>query len=110
MKRIVFALPVTWLLACSTPPDTAPVPPVFRVQQVPPPDFERDLPLEQPPLNPEGRVCQLGKSCLALDPRPFEACLVSAAKRCVDKATEPLLIEDGAVQADPTPYPRAVSR
>jgi hypothetical protein len=40
------------------------------------------------------RACQLGTSCFTLDPRPFELCLVAAGKRCVDKATEPLLVTE----------------
>jgi len=72
------------LLACSTP---QPQEEMARVE-VPPPDIQRDLPLEQPP-QALGRVCKLGTSCLDLDPRPFELCLVSA-KHCVDKALEPI--------------------
>jgi hypothetical protein len=70
------------LLSCSTP---QPQEEMARVE-VPPPEIQRDLPLEQPP---QGRVCKLGTSCLDLDPRPFEICLVSA-KHCVDKALEPI--------------------
>jgi hypothetical protein len=88
--RFVYALPIAFVLGCSTPsaPPSAVPPPVFFVQQVPPPEFERDLPLEMP----QGHFCQLGKSCMELDPRPFETCLVGSAKRCADKITEPLLV------------------
>jgi len=99
--RFVHALPIAFLLGCSTPstpPNTVP-PPIFVVQQVPPPDFERDLPLEMP----QGHFCHLGKSCMELDPRPFEACLVSGAKRCADKVTEPLLAEGESVEVYPPP-------
>jgi hypothetical protein len=37
------------------------------------------------------QVCKLGTSCLAMDPRPFEPCLLST-KHCSDKAAEPLLV------------------
>jgi hypothetical protein len=51
----------------------------------------RELPLGAPtpghPDMPLARVCKLGASCMELDPRPFEACLVGT-KHCVDKAAE----------------------
>jgi hypothetical protein len=56
------------------------------------------LPLEPgaPELPDElkGRVCQLGTSCMALDSRPFEMCLLGTGKRCSDKIREPLLVEN----------------
>jgi len=96
------------LLGCSNPPTTPasaqttssahlyvlPVP--FKaLPPAPPPDFSMDLPLEPAPHRDEikGQFCQLGKSCLALDPRPFEACLLGA-RHCTDKAVEPLLVEE----------------
>jgi hypothetical protein len=88
------------LLGCSTP-EAAPVdtvpPAVVVIKQY-------DLPLERPePWSiPLGKVCKLGTSCLALDPRPFEPCLVST-KDCLDKAAEP--IEVGQPQS---PAPPAV--
>lgn len=93
-RRFAFALPLVVLLGCSTPP-SAPAPAAFWVQQVPPPDFQRDLPLEPPREyrgDVRGHFCLLGTSCVELDPRPFEACLVSGAKLCLDKAREPLLV------------------
>jgi hypothetical protein len=89
MRRFVHALPLALLLGCSTAPPPAP-PSIFVVQQVPPPEFQRDLPLEQP----RSHFCQLGTSCMQLDPRPFEACLLGGTKRCADKVTEPLLVDD----------------
>src|SRR5262245_41628356 len=44
------------------------------------------------PPYPEFKACKLGQSCMALDERPFENCLVST-KRCADKIKEPLLVE-----------------
>jgi hypothetical protein len=41
-----------------------------------------------------GKVCQLGTSCLELDPRPFEMCLLAITQRCGDKITESLLAEN----------------
>jgi hypothetical protein len=96
MRRFVHALPLALLLGCSTAPHPAPSP-ILVVQQVPPPEFQRDLPLEQP----RGHFCQLGTSCMELDPRPFEACLVGGTTRCADKVTEPLLVEEPSTeQAD----------
>jgi len=87
MNRLIVTLPLTALLGCSSPPSAPP--PVLVAQTIPPPEFQRDLPLEPP----ESHFCQLGKSCMTLDPRPFEACLVGT-KRCIDKAAEPLLVSE----------------
>jgi hypothetical protein len=88
MKRIVVALPFAWLLGCSTPAQSPRITPILEVQRTPPPDFQRELPLE----SPQGHLCQLGQSCMTLDPRPFEACLVGT-KRCLDKVIEPVLVD-----------------
>jgi len=37
-------------------------------------------------------ACQLGTSCLALDPRPFEPCLVGSNK-CADKLEPPIQVK-----------------
>ena len=37
-------------------------------------------------------ACQLGTSCLALDPRPFEVCLVGSNK-CADKLEPPIQVK-----------------
>ena len=37
-------------------------------------------------------ACQLGTSCLALDPRPFELCLVGSNK-CADKLEPPIQVK-----------------
>lgn len=78
--RMTAVLAMAFLLpGCSTP---APEP----VAQVPPPAFSRELPLEEP-AKPVFRACQLGKSCMAMDARPFEMCLVGGKQtRCIDKA------------------------
>ena len=78
---------VVLLSGCST---SAPPP------QVAAPEVSFDLPLEiRPDGNLQkpflGRVCQLGTSCLELDPRPFEMCLLAANKPCGEKVTESLL-------------------
>lgn len=90
------------LLSCSTPAPQV-------IESVPPPEVDIPLPLEphanrmpnQPPL-PEsdivGKVCQLGTSCLTMDPRPFEVCLLGTQKRCTDKVREPLLVENPGVE------------
>jgi hypothetical protein len=82
--RIVIAIAaLTSLLGCSTP-ETAqtthsatPLPPLS--------DLEPGNELIPP------QICKLGTSCLAMDPRPFEPCLLST-KHCSDKAVEPLLV------------------
>lgn len=82
------------LLGCSTP---APE----QVVDIPPPEVQIDLPLERSPPSEMvvGRACQLGTSCLDLDPRPFEACLVGT-KHCVDKALEPVTVQTPRVPHD----------
>jgi hypothetical protein len=94
-RRFGFALPLVLLVGCSTPPD-APEPPESWVQQVPPPEFSRDLPLEPRRGHDDhgATFCHLGTSCMTMDPRPFEPCLVEGTRRCVDKATEPLLVTE----------------
>ena len=80
----LLAMASVCLLGCSTSPP-APVP------IVEPLTFE--LPLEPVPQQDPlaGRVCQLGTSCLELDPRPFEMCLLATDKHCGEKITESVL-------------------
>ena len=82
-------LPVAmFMLGCSTSqPPVAPAPEVI-ISAAP---VQAPVPETTPQM---AKACQLGTSCLTLDPRPFELCLVSAGKRCVDKATEPLLVTE----------------
>jgi len=83
--KIAIALALISLLGCST----------SQRVQTPPPEISRPLRLDSVPIAPPvviaGRICKLGTSCLAMDPRPFEPCLLST-KHCSDKATEPLLV------------------
>jgi hypothetical protein len=51
---------------------------------------------QQPPHLERFKACQLGTTCMALDPRPFELCLVGT-KHCSEKVTEPLLVVDELV-------------
>ena len=105
-KLPVSLLAITSLLglgSCSTPSPQV-------VESVPPPDFQMPLPLEpftqrdpdEPPPESNiagGKLCQLGTSCLAMDPRPFEVCLLGTQKRCSDKAREPLLVDNPDVES-----------
>ncbi|HEU5137892.1 MAG TPA: hypothetical protein VFU13_22305 [Steroidobacteraceae bacterium] len=75
------------LLGCSTsktaPTVQAPHPALeWRNSQLIPP-----LPAMEPP----GQFCLLGTTCLAMDPRPFELCLLSS-RDCLDKAAEPMQV------------------
>jgi hypothetical protein len=78
------------ILGCTTQPEPPAVQPSLlqgAITQSSPPRF-------RPP--PEGSgftACQLGTSCLTLDPRPFELCLLDS-KHCTDKVIEPLLVVD----------------
>ena len=65
--------------------------PVEQAVEIPPPEISVDLPLE-PPRKLAGGICKLGASCLEMDERPFEPCLVGT-KECVDKAVEPIPVE-----------------
>jgi hypothetical protein len=90
----MLAAGVVYLLGCSTPAR----PPTVR--DAPP---RVVMPLDVPPLDqPQdpvlGRICQLGTSCLELDPRPFEMCLLATNKHCGEKITESLL----AVNPEPS--------
>jgi hypothetical protein len=83
---------------CSTPP--APLVEVLpvAVDLAAPPQLPRHITPEGEyvPRRQEdvvGRVCQLGTSCLTMDSRPFEVCLLGA-KNCSDKVREPLLVDN----------------
>jgi hypothetical protein len=82
------------ILSCTTPrPEPPREPPPLLLGSV----TQSSLPRFQQPPGIEGfKACQLGTTCLALDPRPFELCLVGT-KRCAEKATEPLLVIDELV-------------
>jgi len=78
------------LLGCSTPQAIEPT--VYELPLLPSPDYEmRDGQLVPRTQQPTARICKLGTSCLAMDPRPFVPCLLST-KSCSDKAAEPLLV------------------
>lgn len=87
------------LLGCTTPP--LPDPPI------PPPEIAFDLPLEPAPkrLLFKGDACLVStaQSCMAMDSRPFEPCLVSA-KTCDRNGAEvmkvaPPLVFNHAVES-----------
>ena len=78
------------LLGCSTPQTIVPI--IYELPPLPSSEYEmRDGQLVPRAQQPTGRVCKLGTSCLAMDPRPFEPCLLST-KGCSDKAVEPILV------------------
>lgn len=97
------ALSLAILLGCSTPApeevELAPQPvaqlsPLPNDAVLPPgtPPFGKEFRMPKAPEVITGHVCQLGTSCLALDPRPFEPCLVGT-KHCSDKAREPIEVQ-----------------
>ena len=79
------------LLGCSTPQPAAPVLAAAPALPPPPEITLYSLPPIEPWPEPLPRFCKLGTSCLAMDPRPFEPCLLST-KDCRDKASEPILV------------------
>ena len=96
------------LLGCSTQhsvqatqPATPPPPPLQLA-----PGYELHEGKVVPQVLTPPQVCKLGTSCLAMDPRPFEPCLLST-KHCSDKAAEPLLV---APAPSIIPAPLEVSR
>jgi len=83
------------LAGCSTQPP----PPAVTVVNVP--NFFEMKP--QPPSSlPPARFCRLGTSCMALDSRPFETCLLGS-KGCGDKLGEYLQVEQPSVIVRPAP-------
>jgi len=92
------------LLGCSTPvPEAVEVAPLQNIAALPPgaPKFEsRQFMVPKAPDELVfGRVCRLGTSCLALDPRPFEPCLVGT-KSCRDKAHAPVEVQGPVAPQD----------
>jgi hypothetical protein len=82
----LLACAVGSLMACTTRPDpelAGPTP-----DHIPPPEVSIELPLEQrlprEPLKAQACLLSTTKSCIELDSRPFEACLVGA-KSCSEK-------------------------
>jgi hypothetical protein len=80
------------LAGCST---STPPPRIVIIHPLPP--DVRDSPRRDDVI--VGKLCQLGTSCLELDPRPFEMCLLATTQRCGDKITESLLVENPASAA-----------
>jgi hypothetical protein len=101
----VFLLAMVALSACSTPQPAEPRQAAPGVATLSPsPRYPAQLAQIQPHLTPpsdeglpdvfKGKPCLLGKSCLAMDPRPFEFCLLGTNKRCSDKAREPMQVDN----------------
>jgi len=87
----LFAWVAGGLIACTTRPDpelAGPTP-----ASVPPPEISIELPLEteSQPKYPAAQACLLSstKSCMELDSRPFEACLVTG-KSCEREGARPM--------------------
>ena len=79
------------LLGCSTPKTAAPPMMIYSAPSATPEYELRDGQVPPESFQPFGRVCKLGTSCLALDPRPFEPCLLST-KKCNEKGVESTLV------------------
>ena len=94
MKKLITGLAAAaslLVLGCTTrraePPRVEPPPPRGGVTLSNVPRFQ------PPPLGTGFKACQLGTSCLTLDERSFEICLLDT-KHCRDKVVEPLLVDD----------------
>jgi hypothetical protein len=98
--RVSILLSAMGMLACSTPPSSPPpaAAPEFPalvsgIEIRPAPEYRSEV---------QGfTACQLGAKCMALDPRPFEMCLLSG-NRCSDKLGDSILV-DGPLTAPPEP-------
>jgi hypothetical protein len=102
--RIVTSLVVSLsLLGCSTSKPPAPAIAAMSVQAVAAPEAPEPSEVPEVPEVLKGRICQLGTSCLALDDRPFEMCLLGTNKRCSDQIREPLLVENPVEPPDAGP-------
>lgn len=85
--KVSMLLTAVWLAGCSTQPALPPatsaaITPFNYLRPVPEGELKQSVP----------RACQLGASCLTMDPRPFEACLLSTTKSCADKGAEALRV------------------
>ncbi len=89
------------MMSCTTEPDLNQAYPT--ADSIPPPEISIDLPLERetPRQYPPARACLLGStgSCLDLDSRSFEPCLVGS-KVCETEGTHIVPLESRA-PADP---------
>jgi hypothetical protein len=75
------------MLGCSSARVESPAP---NLRVAAPPRIQS---FQLPPLPQQNfKACRLGRSCMAMDDRPFELCLVSR-KRCADKIKEPILVD-----------------
>src|SRR6185436_6685495 len=94
MNTKVSLIAAIFLAGCTQMPQLADTPrPAPR-----PPELFNYFEQEPEETAPFGRFCQLGTSCMTLDSRPFEVCLVgSGSKRCGDKLAEPLLVDQVVV-------------
>ena len=96
VSALFFAL---GLAGCSAqPPQPAPAAtPGWQITKLPPgfaPPPAKDSQL------PKAQVCQLGTTCLTMDSRPFETCLVDT-KHCDQKLAELMLVEKPKVHIEP---------
>ena len=98
------------LIACTTRPD--PELPGPGLVSIPPPEVSIELPLEQraprEPLVAQACLLSTTKSCMELDSRPFEACLVGA-KSCREKGDGEVIPLD-APEATVPDYSRPQAR
>jgi hypothetical protein len=104
---VLFAWVAGGLIACTTRPDpelTGPTP-----DSIPPPEISVELPLEKKMPHDPGiaQACLLSttKSCMELDPRAFEPCLVGA-RNCKDKGEGGITPLEAPVIDYPAPPPR----
>ena len=122
IARIVVSLfTVPWLLCCSSSGGTTTVPPKIPLPEflatplVPPPperntsaelvlleqEFEAYLPNWGDPEF-RGQICQAGTSCLSMDDRPFQVCLLSSS-HCGDLLRESARRGEHLGMAPPVP-------
>jgi hypothetical protein len=87
--KVSILLTAICLTGCSAQPQLPNSAPLRASEGKP---LNYSVPVPQDELQKPGpKACLLGTSCLTMDPRPFEACLVSA-KSCGDKGAELLRV------------------
>jgi hypothetical protein len=86
------------LSGCTASPESGQLGPIPAT--IPQPEISIELPLETElqPKYPPAQACLLSsaKSCMELDSRPFEACLVTG-KNCEREGARPMLVAPSVV-------------
>lgn len=103
LRDLVIASFLASLLGCSNPRAEPAPATVAAATRAAPNVIVVPVPKHPGTLQPEAgppTICKLGQSCMALDSRPFEPCLLSTT-HCKDKVRETLLVDRPAEPVAP---------